>query len=296
MKLILKTVVFLILVASCSNHRVESIIIRGSDTEVNLVLRLAETYMENDPNVSIAVTGGGSGTGIAALINKKTDIANSSRAFKKAELNLAKERQVNVIPIVFAIDALTFIVHESLNINSISLEQIRAIYTGMIDNWASIGGPDLSISLYGRQANSGTFSFIQQEILKGDYSAKMKQMNGTSQIIESIKNDPAGIGYVGIGYIVDKTGKVVNQIKVLNIYIADQTDSVSPLNKMNITNGKYPIVRPLYQYLDGLPKGKLKDFILYELSANGQKIIVENGYFPITEDHRINNLRFLNHD
>ncbi|TYP98965.1 phosphate ABC transporter substrate-binding protein (PhoT family) [Tenacibaculum adriaticum] len=274
----------------CQKRNIKTIVVRGSDTEVNLVLMLAESYMSTHPDVSIAVTGGGSGTGIAALINKKTDIANSSRAFKPIEIKLAKERNVDVTPIIFAVDALSFIVNESSVIDSLSLTQAQEIYTGKITNWSIIGGKDQEISLYGRQSNSGTYSFIQEHILKGDYSLHMKQMNGTSQIIENIKNDVAGIGYVGIGYIINEGGQVIDGIKVLKIYTDNQHKAITPVNSDNIHNGTYPIVRPLYQYLDGKPTDELKNFIVYELSAEGQKIISKNGYFPITEANKtINN-------
>ncbi len=279
--------------AACSTHQAESIVIRGSDTEVNLVLQLAETFMNRDPDVSIAVTGGGSGTGIAALINKKTDIANSSRAFEESELELAKEREVEVVPIIFAVDALTFIVNDELTVDALSIQEIRDIFTGKIANWSEVGGKDLEISLYGRQGNSGTFTFIQQNILKADYSPNMKQMNGSSQIIEGIKNDPAGIGYVGIGYIVNKAGEVMNNVKPLAIKRAGEEQAVSPVITENVTDGSYPIVRPLYQYTDGRPTGKLKDFILFELGEEGQQIISENGYFPITRKHRQHNEKYL---
>ncbi|MGB0521324.1 MAG: PstS family phosphate ABC transporter substrate-binding protein [Flammeovirgaceae bacterium] len=292
----LSFLVCLVLVGCYQSSSFETVVIRGSDTEVNLVLQLAEIYMESDPNVSIAVTGGGSGTGIASLINKKTDIANSSRAFKASELELAKSRGVDVIPLVFAVDALCFIVHESLAVDSLSLSQIRSIYMGHQQNWETFGGPDQEISLYGRQGNSGTFTFIQQEILKADYSLKMKQMNGTAQIIESIKQDKAGIGYVGIGYLLSKEGELIDGVKVLSIKKDQQEDAINPLILTNIKQGIYPIIRPLYQYIDGTPSGKLKDFILFELSDEGQTIIGNNGYFPISQSYRQQNLSYLNNE
>ncbi|MEL6355560.1 MAG: phosphate ABC transporter substrate-binding protein [Bacteroidota bacterium] len=292
---LLKYLAWLLLVG-CGTREVQTIVIRGSDTEVNLVLRLAETFMEQDPNVSIAVTGGGSGTGIAALINKKTDIANSSRAFKDSELALAKAREVDVVPIVFAMDALSFIVHPSLPVDELSTAQIRSIFTGTTTDWSELGGPDLGISLYGRQSNSGTFSFIQQQILRADYAQSMKQMNGTAQIIESIKNDIAGIGYVGVGYVVDKTGKQIDGVKVLAVTAVKGDAAISPLESENIINGSYPIVRPLYQYLDGQPTGKLADFLRYELSARGTEMIIDNGYFPIGKHYQRQNQQILDHE
>lgn len=286
----------LLLVSGCSGRRVKTIVIRGSDTEVNLVLIMAERFMDADPDVSIAVTGGGSGTGIASLINKKTDIANSSRAFTASEIQLATERGVDIIPIVFAVDALSFIVHPSNPIDSLRIDQIRSIYTGRESHWHPFGGSDLPISLYGRQGNSGTFTFIQQNILRDDYTLDMKQMNGTSQIIESIKNDRAGIGYVGIGYVANEEGEVIDGVKVLKIQGEGQSVAVSPTDTANILDGTYPIIRPLYQYLDGLPSGKLRSFLWYELSPEGQRIISENGYFPVSQAFREQNDKYLNRE
>ena len=269
------------------------IVIRGSDTEVNLVLELAESYMDMHQNVSIAVTGGGSGTGIASLINKKTDIANSSRSFKPSELALAENRQVKVVPLIFAVDAICIILNERSSLDSLSIQELRDIYSGKITNWSQLGGADLNISLYGRQGNSGTFIFIQRDILKGDYSPRMKQMNGTSQIVESIKNDVAGIGYAGVGYVTTQQGEVLKGIKVLSIRGDQQSIAISPLESNNILSGIYPIVRPLYQYVDGLPTGKVKEFIQFELSEQGQKIIASNGYFPISEKYRALNSQYL---
>jgi phosphate transport system substrate-binding protein len=281
---------------ACGRPDIETIVIRGSDTEVNMVLQIAETYMENDPDISIAVTGGGSGTGIAALINERTDIANASRAFKDEELEIAAERGIDVRPIIFAVDALCFIVNEELPIDGLSLQQIRDIFTGKTSSWKDFGGKDVPISLYGRQGNSGTFVYIQQNILGADYSMDMKQMNGNSQIIEGIRNDIAGIGYVGIGNVVDKKGEVMPGTKVLSIQADGQETPVSPLLAENITNGSYKVVRPLYQYVDGKPENKLLDFILYELSEEGQEMILESGYFPISDETREQNIILLNHE
>lgn len=280
---------------SCSGSDYETLTIRGSDTEVNVVLQLAEAFMEEDDSVSIGVTGGGSGTGIAALINKKTDIANSSRAFLPAELELARQRGVDARPIVFAIDALTFVCHEDLPVDALSLDQVREIYTGRIRNWSAIVGAacDLPISLYGRQGNSGTFAYIQNEVLQDEYSLEMKQMNGTSQILESLKTDPAGIGYVGIGYVLNKSGEVMDGVKIIPVFLPAENRTVDPSDTVTIINGSYPVIRPLYQYVDGVPTGKLKAFLEYELSTEGQALISKNGYFPITQVYKEHNAALL---
>lgn len=265
---------------SCGPSDIQHIRIKGSDTEVNLALRLAETYMAVNDSVSIAVTGGGSGMGIAALLNGKTNLANSSRPLQPKERELAKERGIDIITTRFAVDALALVVHPSLPLDTLSLNQLARIFDGTHRNWSELGGPDRSISTYGRQSSSGTFIYFRESIVKGEYSPDMKQLNGTAQIIESVRQDPGAIGYVGIGYAVDKQGKTSAGLKLLNI----STDHLaySPLDKQAIRSGEYPITRPLYQFSDGIPKGALRRFIEYELSPAGQRMVEESGYFPLT--------------
>jgi len=263
-----------------------NIIIKGSDTEVNLALSLAEAYMDKDSTVSISVTGGGSGIGIAALINGTTDIANSSRPMKEEEVQLAEDRGVNPVPIIFALDALAVIVNENLPVDSLTSDQIGKIYTGETSNWRELGGPDRAISLYGRQSNSGTFVYFRDSIVQGEYSNNLKQMNGTAQIVEAIKTDEAGIGYVGVGYILDKNRKVSEGIKPLKVSSAAGEPAVSPAIKENVTSGAYPIVRPLFQFTDGVPTGKMRNFIDFCLTPRGQEIVGNSGYYPILPRHR----------
>ncbi len=272
----------------------EIIVVKGSDTEVNLALALAETYMAKDPHVSIAVTGGGSGAGIAALLNDKTDVANSSRPMTPAELKLADKRNVQPIPIIFAVDAIALIVHEQLPIDSLTLEQTANIFNGKITNWKELGGGDLTISLYGRQSNSGTFVFFRDSVVKAEYAPHHKQMNGTAQIVDAIRHDQASIGYVGVGYVKNEDGKLVNGLKVLHIKRSERRVAVSPMLTENIIQGDYPIVRPLFQYVNGIPTGKLDEFIQYGLSETGQQIVAKNGYYPISPNHRLHNQNVLN--
>ncbi|MEL6256029.1 MAG: phosphate ABC transporter substrate-binding protein [Bacteroidota bacterium] len=289
-------IILCFLLFSCANRPRERIVIRGSDTEVNLVLQMAEIFMDRDPEVSIAVTGGGSGTGLAALINRKTDIANSSRDFSSYELRLAKEREIEVLDFIFARDALCFIVNKELELDSLSIEKISAIYKGQLKNWEEAGAQNLPISLYGRQSNSGTFIYIRDSILRGDYSLGMKQMNGNAQIIEGVRNDPAGIGYVGIGYVVKEDGEVLEGLKILSLKISRNVAAISPNESENILNGSYPVIRPLFQFLDGKPDGKLKDFLLFEISEEGQKMIKYGGYFPIDDRQMKHNLKLLHNE
>ncbi len=263
--------------------------IKGSDTEVNLVQRLSEEFMKINPEVSIAVTGGGSGTGIAALINKQTDIANSSRPMKNVEIEQAKAKGVEPIPIMFALDGLAIITHESLPIKSLNLDEVAGIFKGEITNWSKVGGPGMGTSVYGRQSNSGTFIYFRDTVLKGDYAPSVRRMNGTAQIVEAVRKDKAAIGYVGIGYVVDEKGNIISGINVLNLASDANTTGVSPLESGNVKSGKYPLSRPLFQYTNGKPEGSMLEFIQFELSDEGQKLIEKAGYYPITDKHMEHN-------
>lgn len=257
--------------------------VKGSDTLVNLVQILAEEFMGKNPRSPIAVLGGGSGTGIAALINNTCDIANHSRPMKDKEYKQAQDSGVVTRTFIIAIDGLSVIINPSNPITQLGMDQIGAIYRGEITNWKDVGGPNQAISLYGRQSNSGTFVFFQEHVLgKQDYSADMKRMNGNAQIVEGVMADKAGIGYVGVGYIVDqKSGKVRPGIKVLNVSKTPGGNAFSPLNKAAVDSGDYPIARPLFQTTNGIPKGAVKAFLEYELSPEGQQIVEREGFFPI---------------
>jgi phosphate transport system substrate-binding protein len=173
------------------------------------------------------------------------------------------------------------------------MAQIGAIYRGEIKNWKEFGGANQPISLYGRQSNSGTFVFFQEHVLgKQDYSADMKRMNGNAQIVEGVMADKAGIGYVGVGYIVDqKTGKVRPGIKVLNVSKDAESKAFSPLDKAAVDSGDYPVARPLFQTTNGIPKGSVKAFLEFELSPEGQNIVEKEGFFPIGAGIQADNMK-----
>lgn len=259
--------------------------IKGSDTEVNLTQAIAEYYMQMDSMASIAVTGGGSGTGIAALINGKTDIANSSRPMKEVEIELARAQGIEPFGTPFAIDGLAIITHPDIKLEGLTIEQLGAIYRGEIKDWSELGAKAGLISFYGRQSSSGTFVFFRDNIVKAEYDANMKQMSGNGQIVEAVRNDPNGIGYVGIGYASNEDGKPKDGLGVINIAKNDTAPAVSPLIAKNIIEGVYPVTRALYQFTDSVPTGKVLDFIRFELSEEGQKMIQEGGYYPLTPDY-----------
>jgi phosphate transport system substrate-binding protein len=281
----------LILLPQHSQAQKKMIQVKGSDTMVNLVQILAEEFMAKNPKTPIAVLGGGSGTGISAIINGTCHIATHSREWKQSEINQAWEKGVKPRFFVIAIDGLSVIVNGSNTVEKLTQDQVGAIYRGEIKNWKAVGGPDMPISLYGRQSNSGTYVFLQEHVLGNkNYSSDVKEMNGNAQIIESVMQDQAGIGYVGVGYAVEKeTGKVRKGLKVLNISKDAKSSAYSPLEKANIDSGNYPIARALYEAVNGKPDGGAADFIRFQVGPEGQKIVEREGFFRIGGVHEQNN-------
>lgn len=268
-----------VLVSCFSNEsKYVALRVRGSDSEVNLIQSIAENFMDQDSLVSVGVTGGGSGAGIASLVNNKTDIANSSRKITEEEIKIARERGVEPFEIIFAQDVLAIIVNEDNPIQNLTLEELGKVYSGEISNWKELGGKDEKIMLYGRQSSSGTYIFFREFIVKTEYDQSMIGMSGTAQIVEAIRADKTGVGYVSSGYLDEQ---VRSGLKVVEIQRDETTTAYSPLDRENVISGNYPITRPLMQYTNGKPKGKLLEFILYQFSPEGLEIIENNGFYPI---------------
>jgi phosphate transport system substrate-binding protein len=252
----------------------ETITVKGSDTMVILAQRWAELYMAKNPGAVIQVTGGGSGTGISALINGTTDICNSSRPMKKSEKEKLKQRYNTLgVEIKAAIDGLAIYAQESNPVEELTLAQIKAIYTGKITNWKDVGGPDARIILYSRENNSGTYVYFKDNVLEGeDFAASAQNMPGTAAVVNAVSKDKFGIGYGGAAY-----GKGIKELKV-------KKDATSPAygpTPENIKSGNYPISRFLYLYTRSRPTGAMKSYIDWILSEEGQEIVSRVGYFPI---------------
>ena len=286
MKTILKTATLVVAFLAGVNgiSHAQMLQVKGSDTLINLVQRVSEVYMQKNPEQKIAVTGGGSGTGIAALINGKCHIANASRLMKQKEIAQAHDAGINPVQVVVAVDGLSIIVNGKNGVDGLTMDQIGKIYRGEVKNWSEVGGKNMPITLYGRQSNSGTYDFMMEVVLKGDYSPRMKQMNGNAQIVAAIKNDPSGIGYVGVSYVKDASG-----IKVLKVARKAGAPYASPLNTDEVNSGVYPVSRPLVQYISDQSGKTVQDFIAFELSPEGQRIVEEEGFFPVPEDYKAYN-------
>jgi len=261
--------------------------IKGSDTMVNLVQILAEEYMAQNPGAALAVLGGGSGTGVTGLINKTCDIADHSREWKQKEIDQAWEKGVTPRFFVIAVDGLSIIVNAKNPLEKLTMPQVGALYRGEIKNWKVLGGPDKPVSLYGRQSNSGTYVFMQEHVLGNkNYSTDMKEMNGNAQIIESVIQDEGAVGYVGVGYLYDKDGKIRSGLKILNISKEPNGEAYSPLDKAAVDTKKYPVARPLYQAVSGKPSGEIAKFLAWETGPEGQKIVEREGFYTIGGDYK----------
>lgn len=255
---------------------------KGSDTIVNLALAWAEAYQSEHPDVSISVTGGGSGTGIAALINGTVDIANASRAMTDAEKSQAEAGGITPVEFVIARDAIAVVVNPDNPIRELTLQQISDIYSGKYNNWAEIGGDNRPIVRLSRETNSGTHVYFLQNVIRlGDknnttlFSTDTLLLPSSEGIIEEVRQNPNAIGYDGLGYIPPDLMKSL---------IAVAKDSSGPYVIPSITtvnNGTYPIARDLYMYTAGEPTGAIKDYMNWILSSEGQLIVGNLGFVPI---------------
>jgi phosphate transport system substrate-binding protein len=247
---------------------------KGSDTMVILGQRWAEIYMQKNPGAVIQVTGGGSGTGIAALINGTTDVCQASRPMKPSEKTKLKERYFTQgVEIPVAKDGLAVYLHETNPVEKLSLEQLKAIYTGQVGNWKEVGGPDAKIILYGRENNSGTYVFFKDNVLKGaDFAPTTATLPGTAAVVNAVAKDKNGIGYGGAAY--------AKGIKFCKVAEKTGGEAFAP-DLETVQSGKYPLARDLYWYFRTKPAGDVKKLVDWVLSPEGQKIVSEVGYFPV---------------
>ncbi len=264
-------------------YATDNITVKGSDTIVILGQRWAEHYMGKNPDASIQVTGGGSGTGIAALINGTTDIANSSRPIKSSEIDKAKQAGYYPEEFKVAMDSLAVVVNKANPINELNLKQLQGIYTGRINNWQEVGGNNQPILRYCRESNSGTYVFFKEHVLKNqDYAPDCQTMPGTSAVNNAVSKDPGGIGYGGAAYFLHES-----QIKILSVKKDEKSEAVNPIKsdgKLDYEAAwthRYPIARYLYMYTGFKPKGKIKAYLDWILSSDGQKVVEEVGYIPL---------------
>lgn len=252
---------------------------KGSDTMLQLMQGCAEAFHEEEPTISVQITGGGSGVGISALINGQIDIAQASRPMKDSEIENAQANGVDPVEFRVAIDGIAVVVNEGNPVGQLTMEQLRGVYNGTYINWNELGGPDMIITAYGRQSTSGTYAFFQEEVLLSeDYRLDMQQMTGNAAIIDGVREDDTGIGYVGIGYAEGATG-----ITIVTLAQEEGGEAYSPLDSDAVYSGAYPLARFLYLYTAGTPTGAVHTWIAWILSDSGQAVVAAEGFYPLDD-------------
>ncbi len=262
---------------------------KGSDTIVNLALAWAERYQSEHPDVRISVTGGGSGTGIASLINGTVDLANASRQIKSEEIEQARANGIEPLEHIIAGDAIAVIVHPDNPVSELTLQQISDIYSGKINNWKEVGGEDRSIVRLSRETNSGTHVYFLETVLrlgkKDDktlFSMDTLLLPSSEGIIAEVRQNPNAIGYDGLGYVPHDVKKIAIATSAGEPYVLPSVETVN--------DKSYPIARDLYMYTAGEPTGIIKEYLDWILSPEAQEIVLELGFVPIqlnpyTDEH-----------
>lgn len=246
----------------------QKLTIQGSTTVLPIAQHTAEVFMDNNPDADITVRGGGSGTGIAALIDRSTNIATSSRPMKAKEMTLARQNGVNATATVIALDGIVVVVHPNNGIQNLTKVDLKKIFTGQITNWDKLGSKSGTIVVVSRDAASGTFDVFNEKILGGTKMTDAALMLASNQeVARTVGQTPGAIGYIGIGY----TSPEVKPIAVEGIKASANT----------VQDGTYPLARSLYLYTNGKPLGLAARYINFILSPEGQKIVKDEGFIPL---------------
>lgn len=287
------SIFILILLTSCgrpnpqatdytNSSKIYTIVNKGSDTLVNLALAWAEKYNQLHPNVEISVTGGGSGTGIAALLNRTVDIANASRQISIDEINQAKKNGVTPVEHVVARDAIAVIVNKGNPVSQLTIQQLSDIYSGKIVNWKEVGGEDRIIVRLSRETNSGTHVFFLENVVRlGDpnnktlFSPDTLLLPSSEGITAETRDNPNAIGYDGLGY-------VTPEVKIIAVGKNSNGPFILP-SADTVNNGQYPIARDLYMYTNGQPTGAVADYLDWIMTSEAQAIVTQLGFVPIIQ-------------
>ena len=274
--------------ATKSSNSSSKIIIEGSETELHLVQSLIHQFKDLNKDQQIVITGGGSKISWDDLLSGKIDIANSSEKIDTKYFSKVKEQGDELKEVIIAMDAVSIITNEKLGVDSLSNFELGKIFRGEITNWKDVGGHDLPITVYNRDMNSGTYSFIWKKLIQDEFVEYGEIVKDNDELLQKIKGDSTGIGYIGLGYITDENGKPVENVWSVNIYI-EGDNAYTPYEVSQVLEGHYYLTRPLYQYFLKSKSEKVMPFIQFELSEEGQFIVFKNRFLPISEEYRIKN-------
>ncbi len=273
-------IILMSLILARDSYSQDMIQIKGSDTMVNLGQAWAEGFTKKHPQGFAAVTGGGSGTGIASLLNKTCDIAACSRKMKQKEMDLARQRGINPAEFTVALDGLAVVVHPENPVDKLTIDQLAGIFTGRITNWKEFGGRDSKIVILSREVNSGTHVYFKEHIIrknnlenKDEFAHSALLMPSSQAIADEVAGNPQAIGYYGMGYISPAQKAVAVARDGNSPYILPTIE--------NVIEGRYAISRPLFMYTNGEPQGLVKEFLDFVLSDEGQEVVLDIDFVPI---------------
>ncbi|MEA2104738.1 MAG: PstS family phosphate ABC transporter substrate-binding protein [Candidatus Cloacimonadota bacterium] len=266
-KIVITNIIMMLIVVPCLAKR-NHVTIAGSTTVLPIAQATAEIFMDNNPEINISVRGGGSSVGIASIMAGTVDIGNASRHIKNKELLAARESGINPVEHIVANDGIAVVLHKDNSVKALTMAQVKDIYTGEIQNWKELGGKNMPIVVISRDVSSGTFEVFNKLVLKGAKSIDGALMLASNNaVVTTISSTPGAIGYAGLGY-------VTKRIKAVTI------DGIMPTVK-TIQSKEYPISRTLHMYTNGTPKGLVKQYIDFVLSAEGQNIVEELGFVKV---------------
>lgn len=278
MRKILLSTLFAAVFALCPAAAAQVVRVKGSDTLLPLAQRWAQEYQKKNDRAHLTLYGGGSASGIAALLTGNTDIAESSRPMSNAEKDELKKQRKSAVDLVIAADAVEILVNPANTVSSLTMDQVRGIFTGTITNWKEVGGVNESINLYGRDSLSGTHAFLQEHALQGrPYAATVKEFPMNSVMVAAVLKDKGGICYAGLS-----PGRT---LKHLSIKVDTRAEAVEP-TPANVRLSKYPLSRQLHWYLSGRPTGLVRALCIWVLSPEAQLIAEAEGFIPISAETR----------
>lgn len=283
-------IILVLFVFGCSLNKgnKEVVIIKGSDTMVNLSKIWAIEFMKLNPNISVQINGGGSGTGIASLLNNTVQIANVSRELNKTEIENAEKHNIFTQKHIVALDAIAIIVNKNNPVDSLDFNQLRGIFAGKIRNWKDLGGNDSKITLLGRENSSGTYEYFKAVVLYDnvkkinyDFSSSMQVLQGTSSLAEEISRNIKAIGFGSLGYFAGRRDVKILKIKTNTLHNAVNLINNGKINYKLIWEGKYPLSRYLYCYTGNIKSKSVEKYLNFIKSSQGQKLVEEMEYIPL---------------
>ncbi len=284
--LIINTFVVALLTACSGGSDSDSPLkMKGSKTECEVVKKVAEA---NAPNSQLKIEAEevDENEAIKALMNGKVDMAATSRPLTEAEIEKFKKNNIEILSVNYAIDALVIITHPRVGVQSLTMDELKLIFSGKINNWGEVRGENRRIVRYSREANSGMCKFFKEKVLKTEFASDITIFNSTKEILSKVTEDTCGIGFVGLGFLMDEQDKPSDKVWAMPLSISNKHIAYSPFEINDVINANYPLSRPMYQHYKLPLRDNVKKFLLYELSGNSKETLRKFGFFPIADNQK----------